>query len=178
MPAVARTAETLRAFAVAAPLAIAALLGASPAHASGLQSVGPNHATSACIGEGGSETCVVDTLMACFARAARGLCARVGAEPPDPVPEPRRLEYVIERASVIRADEITDDLRDVTWFKAGFTLVEVQLRACAVDAADCSTETWEDLQIYLRQQGQAWRVVHWRAPGDPDAPVQIPDALR
>lgn len=143
-----------------------------------MQSVSPGHATSSCIGDAASTSCTVDTLMACFARAARSFCARIGAEAPDAAPEPRRLEYVVERESVIRPDQITDDLRDVAWFKPGFTLVEMQIRACAAQAPDCETEPWEDLQVYLRQQGNAWRVVHWRAPGDPDAAVQIPDALR
>ena len=154
-----------------------ALLGAE-ARASEVQHVSPTAATSPCIGESGNRRCVVDTLMACFARAARSQCARIGAEPPEGAPEPRRLEYIVERESEIRADQITDDLRDVAWFKPGFTLIEIQIRACAADAADCDGESWEDLQVYLRQQGAVWRVVHWRAPGDPDAPVQIPDALR
>ncbi|MBL8702985.1 MAG: hypothetical protein JNK67_31670 [Alphaproteobacteria bacterium] len=159
-------------------VALAAALAIRAAAASEMQNVGPGHASSTCVGESGSARCAVDTLMACFARASRSLCARIGAEPPDGAPEPRRLEYVVERESVISADQITDDLREIAWFKPGFTLVELQIRSCKPDAADCDSETWEDLQVYLRQQGPAWRVVHWRAPGDPDAPVQVPDALR
>lgn len=163
---------------VAAALALGVALLCVAARASDVQHVSPAAATSTCIGESGNPRCVVDTLMACFARAARSLCARIGAEPPEAASEPRRLEYIVERESEIRADQITDDLRDIAWFKPGFTLIEIQIRACGAEAADCDSESWEDLQVYLRQQGTAWRIVHWRAPGDPDAPVQIPDALR
>jgi len=161
-------------------LAMALLLLLSlPAAASDVQRIGPgNVATSACVGEATSARCAADTLMACIARAARGLCARVGAEPPDPPPPPRLIHYAVERESTIRQDQITDDLQDVAWFKPGYVLLEILVRACSGNELDCETEPWEDLQVYLRQQGNAWRIVHWRAPGDPDDAPQIPEAFR
>jgi hypothetical protein len=33
------------------------------------------------------------------------------------------------------------------------------------------------MQIYLRRQGQAWQIVNWLAPGDPDASPQIPESF-
>ncbi len=154
------------------------LASVGTAQAADLQRVGQRAATSTCIGDASSPRCTVDTLMACLARATRGLCQRVGAELPDPMPEPRAVEYVVERESVIRADEITDDLRDVAWFRPGYTLMEIQVRSCANDAVDCDNESWEDLQVYLRLQGSQWRIVHWRAPGDPDAEPVVPEAFR
>ncbi len=154
------------------------LLSSGVMHAAELQRVGLRGTTSTCIGDASTARCTVDTLMACFARAARAMCQRIGAEPPEPMPEPRAVEYVVERESVIRADEITDDLRDVAWFRPGYTLMEIQVRSCSNDASDCDSETWEDLQVYLRQQGAAWRIVHWRAPGDPDDAPLVPEAFR
>ncbi len=154
------------------------LLSVGNLQAAEVQRVGLRTATSMCIGDASSPRCAFDTLMACIARAARALCQRVGAELPDPMPEPRNVDYVVERESVIRADEITDDLRDVAWFRPGYTLMEVQVRSCAIDAGDCDNEAWEDLQVYLRQQGTLWRIVHWRAPGDPDAEPLVPEAFR
>ena len=154
------------------------LLSAGAVPAAELQRVGQRVATSTCIGDASTTRCTVDTLMACLARATRSLCLRIGAEPPDPMPEPRAVEYVVERESVIRADEITDDLRDVAWFKPGYTLMEIQVRSCSNEASDCDSETWEDLQVYLRLQGAVWRIVHWRAPGDPDDEPMVPEAFR
>lgn len=154
------------------------LLLTSPGRASDVQRVGPNVATSSCVGEAGSARCAADTLMACIARAARPLCARVGAEPPDPMAPPRLIHYVVERESTIRPDQITDDLQDVVWFKPGYVLLEVLVRGCTGDDLACEDEPWEDLQVYARQQGNVWRIVHWRAPGDPDDAPQIPEAFR
>ena len=110
------------------------LLSASSLQAAELQRVGLRSATSTCIGDASSPRCAVDTLMACLARATRALCLRVGAELPDPMPEPRAVEYVVERESVIRADEITDDLRDVAWFRPGYTLgIKLQGRSLLWD---------------------------------------------
>jgi hypothetical protein len=155
------------------------LLASAPVQASDVQRVGPgNVATSSCIGEAGSARCAADTLMACIARAARPLCARVGAEPPEPMPPPRLIHYVVERESTIRQDQITDDLQDVSWFKPGYVLLEILIRGCSGDEAACDNEPWEDLQVYARLQGNAWRIVHWRAPGDPDDAPLIPEAFR
>ena len=159
-------------------IALALVLFAGDADAGDVQRIGPSVASSACIGESSSARCASDTLMACIARATRALCARVGAEPPEPMPAPRLIHYVVERESVIRQDQIADDLRDVAWFKPGYVLLEVLVRGCGADEAACESEPWEDLQIYARQQGGTWRIVHWRSPGDPDQAPQLPEAFR
>lgn len=169
------SAHRLAAFAVAAGLAGAACA----ATASEIQTrrIGPSSASSACIGEASSVSCAVDTLLACVARANRALCLRAGAEPPDPMPPPRTLFYAIERSGVIRREQVGDDQRDLPWFQPGHTLVELRLRACPAGQSTCPDEAWEDLQVYLHRQGQAWRILHWHAPGDSDASPQIPDSF-
>ena len=152
-------------------LALAAPAGANPAR------VAPGVATSACIGEASSARCAAETLIACLARAERALCQRVGATVEAGL-QPRLVEYVIERESVIRPDQISEDLRDVAWFKPGYVLVEVQLRACAPRLAACEEEEWEELQIYLRPRDARWEVVAWRASAEPDRPAELPEAFR
>jgi len=139
--------------------------------------VAPGLATSRCIGDAGTARCAAETLIACLARAERALCQRVGAAV-DAAMQPRLVEYVIERESVIRPEQVTEDLRDVDWFKPGSVLVEAQLRACAPAAAACDDEEWDELQIYLRQRDQRWEVVTWRLSAEPDRPGEIPEAFR
>jgi hypothetical protein len=139
--------------------------------------VAPGAATSLCIGSATSPVCMAETLLACFARAEAGLCAKVGADPHAGRREPGLIEYVIERVNVIRAEDVTEDMRDVDWFKAGYTLVELRRRNCPA-AAGCAGEPWDDLQVYLRPRGSAWEMVAWRGESEPEGAPEIPDAYR
>lgn len=168
-------APSVAALGVAAGLAWAS--GAAMASEVPTRRIGPSTASSACIGDVSSVACTVDTLLACLARANRALCVRTGAEVPDPMAPPRMLFYAIERNSVIRREQVGDDQRDLPWFQPGHTLVEIRLRACPPGQATCPDEPWEDVQIYLQRQGQAWRILHWLAPGDSDMSPQIPDSF-
>jgi hypothetical protein len=132
----------------------------------------PTQTTSPCIGNANSPTCATETLLACFARADRSLCEKVGADPRNGVREPGPTEYVIDRVSVIRAEDITEDLRDVEWFKAGYTLVELRRRNCA---AECGDQPWEDMQVYLRPRGGAWEIVNWRGEVEEDEVPEMPE---
>lgn len=169
----ARGRAVVRGLARAAAAIAIACCGAAAANE---RRVGPASGTSACIGDAASAICAVDTLMACLARAERALCQRVGAEPPEPMPPPRTIAYVVDRSSVIRREQVGDDQRDLAWFRPGYTLVELRMRFCPATAS-CADEPWEDVQVYLRRQGQAWQIVNWMAPGDPDASPQIPDSF-
>lgn len=115
--------------------------------------------------------------MACIARAERELCARVGAEPPDPAPRARRLQYRIDRESVIRAAQVGEDHRAMPWFRPGVTLVEFGLRDCEGGEAACAREPFEEFQAYLRSRDGRWQVEHWRATGDADQGAQLPEAF-
>ena len=130
------------------------------------------------VGEATSPRCTAETLIACLARVDRALCARVGATVAELPREARLVEYVIERESVIRPDQVTDELRDVAWFKPGFVLVEAQLRACAPARPACDDDDWDDLQIYLRPRDGRWEVAGWRSSAEPDRPGEIPEAFR
>ena len=138
--------------------------------------VGPGLATSPCLGTATSPVCMVETLLACFARADAALCARIGVDVRAVVREPGVIEYLIERVTVIRAADVTEDLRDVDWFKAGYTLVELRRRNCPTTG--CGDESWEDLQVYLRPQGGGWEIVAWRSETEPEGAPEIPDAFR
>ena len=111
-----------------------------------------------------------------------GLCAeqaaaRVGAEPPDPAPRARRLQYRIDRESVIRAAQVGEDHRAMPWFRPGVTLVEFGLRDCEGGEAACAREPFEEFQAYLRSRDGRWQVEHWRATGDADQGAQLPEAF-
>jgi hypothetical protein len=133
------------------------------------------HATSACIGSAGSAVCATETLLACFARSQSDLCARVGAEAKGSEKGAVTLEYIIDRVSVIRAEDITEELRDVEWFKAGYTLIELRRRTCA---AACGDESWEDMQVYLRPRGTAWDVVTWRGELEQEGAPEEPENFK
>jgi hypothetical protein len=139
--------------------------------------VGPGTATSPCIGTATSPVCMAETLLACFARADAALCSPAGADARAGAREPGLIEYLIERVTVIRPEDITEELRDLDWFKPGYTLVEIRRRHCPGDAG-CGSEAWDDLQIYLRPRGDLWEVVSWRSEAEPEGAPEIPDAFR
>ena len=153
---------------------------ALPAHA---QSTAPEkagridaaHATSTCIGSAGSPVCATETLLACLARAQADLCTKVGTEAKTGDKAPGTLEYIIDRVSVIRAEDITEDMRDVEWFKAGYTLIELRRRNCA---AACGDESWEDMQVYLRPRGTVWDVVTWRGELEQEGAPEEPENFK
>ncbi|MBV8536997.1 MAG: hypothetical protein JO128_15460 [Alphaproteobacteria bacterium] len=160
-------------------MALAQSSRAKPGH------ITPTGATSTCIGTATTPLCAAETLLACLARGDESLCRRVGAVPPA-----RRLDnagniqidYVVVRTSVIRPEDITDDTRDLDWYKPGYTLIEMDRRACLADQAACDLDTWDDLQVYLRKVVGAdhtlWQVVFWRSESEPDLAPDIPDAFQ
>jgi hypothetical protein len=134
------------------------------------------HATSSCIGSANSPTCATETLLACFARVQPDLCAKVGVDAKASEKDPGTIEYIIDRTSVIRAEDITEELRDVEWFKAGYMLVELRRRNCP---ATCGgDESWEDMQVYLRPHGTAWDVVSWRGETEQEGAPEEPENFK
>jgi hypothetical protein len=137
----------------------------------------PDRATSTCIGQTTTPVCATETLLACLARGNDALCRRVGTPSVKPPEDAVRTqtEYAIERVSVIRAEDITDDLRDLDWFKPGYTLVELGRRSCPIDRPDCTDETWEEMQVYLRPGGGGFELVTWRGESEPDTAPEVPE---
>ena len=145
----------------------------------------PTTASSTCIGAATTPVCAAETLLACLARGDESLCRRVGAVPPA-----RRLDnagniqidYVLVRVSVIKAADITDDTRDLDFYKPGYTLIEMDRRACPAEQASCESDDWDDLQVYLRKVVGAdhtlWQVVSWRSESEPDLAPDIPDQFQ
>lgn len=141
--------------------------------------VAPGIATSDCIGANTSPTCMTDTLLACFARVEAALCRNAGISDLRAIArEPGTIEYVIERISVIRAEDITDDMREVEWFKPGYALVELRRRSCSPTAATCATESWDDLQVYLRPRDGTWELVTWRGELESESAPEIPETFQ
>ena len=147
--------------------------------------VTPSASTSACIGAATTAICAAETLLACLARDDSALCRKVGAVPPARRIEGAgriQIEYVIVRVSVIRPEDITDDTRDLDWYKPGYTLIEMDRRACPAAQARCDADDdWDDLQVYLRRAsgtGREWQVVTWRSESEPDLAPDIPDGFR
>jgi len=168
----------MRLLAICLTALVCALAPAAHAQSKAAEKVGrvaPGQATSTCIGSGNSPVCATETLLACFARAQPDLCTRVGAEARAGEKEPGTIEYVIDRVSVIRAEDITEELRDVEWFKAGYTLIELRRRNCA---ATCGDESWEDMQVYLRPHGTAWDVVAWRGELEQEGAPEEPENFK
>src|SRR5579883_2313781 len=100
----------------------------------------PTGATSTCIGTATTPVCTAETLLACLARGDDSLCRRVGAAPPGrPVENAGKiqLDYVVVRVSLIRPEDITDDTRDLDWYKPGYTLIEMDRRTCPTADGGC-----------------------------------------
>ena len=145
-----------------------------------------NSATSACIGQPTTPVCAVETLLACWVRGQSGLCravavseARAAERIAGPGSSPEAdTQYSIDRASTIRREDVTDDLRAVEWFKPGFVLVELVRRACPQGPQRCDDEPWEEMQIVVRPEAGRWSVVVWRSDNEPDTPPELPEELR
>ncbi len=175
----------LRALVLVAVLCCAAVPAAAQKSRDAPGRITPDRATSTCIGTATTPACAAETLLACLARSDESLCQRVGAAPPArPVGAAGRIqiEYVLVRVSTIRPQDITDDTRDLEWYKPGYTLVEMDSRACPAEQASCSDEEWDDLQVYLRPVGdgggRSWDVAAWRSESEPDLAPDIPDAFQ
>ena len=166
-------------FALTVLLALAALPAAAQSAKESPGRIAPGSATSQCIGQPETPICAAETLLACMARGDASLCRSVLATAPQPLPNGvPQLEYVIERVSVIRPESVTDDLKDLEWYRPGYTLVEMLRRTCPASDVSCSTETWEGVQVYLRRRGGGtgpWEIVHWRSEGEPDTPPDEPE---
>jgi hypothetical protein len=141
--------------------------------------VAPDASSVACLGEANDPACAAATFFACALRRTVELCAVIGLiEPPRLVEESSAVEWLIERISVIRERDVTDELKHLAWFKPGNTLIEAQVRRCPATLPDCAGESWDDWQIYLAPDDGRFRVVGWRGDSEPDGPAEIPEAFR
>lgn len=158
--------------------AVAQMSRSAPGH------ITPTSATSGCIGAATTAVCAAETLLACLARGDASLCRAVGAVPPARRVENAgriQIDYVVVRVSVIRPEDITDDTRDLDWYKPGYTLIEMDRRACPAEQSHCDSDDWDDLQVYLKRGADAerpWQVVTWRSETEPDLAPEIPDSFR
>jgi hypothetical protein len=131
----------------------------------------------ACGGQARDVPCALALFFACAARQTDDVCAIVGlTEIPKLVEKPQALEFAIERTSTIRPEDVTEELKHLSWFRPGFRLVEAQMRRCP-DAGDCSGESWDDWQVYLREADGRFLVVYWRGDSEPEMAPEIPDAF-
>jgi len=139
--------------------------------------VGPG-ATLACASDAADVACAVARFYACAATQDAALCAQFGlGEIPKLVEAPQPLEFAIERTSTIEAKDVTDDLKHLPWFRAGFLLVEALARRCPTEG-NCEGEEWDDWQIYIRRDETTAQIVFWRGDSEPDQPPEIPDSFR
>ncbi len=162
-----------------ARLALAFFLIAGIAHAQ--TAAAPGRAALdgdlACGGQATSPACATALFFACAARLSDEVCAIVGlSEIPKLVEQPQALEFAIERTSTIRPEDVTDDTRHLSWFRAGFLLVEAQARLCPAEGS-CAGEGWYDWQVYLREADGRFLVVYWRGDTEPEQPPEIPEAF-
>jgi hypothetical protein len=168
--------------AIAATFLLALLLASPAAAQTSKETPGritPTDATSRCLGTPRTPSCGAETLVGCLTRADPALCRAVAAATPPRSGEPMQVEYVIERESLIRPEDITEDMRDLDWYKPGYALVEMLHRACPATQTVCD-ETWDDVQVYLRRAAAdeaRWEVVHWRSDTEPDVGPDLPEAF-
>ena len=135
-------------------------------------------ATSACIGSVSSPTCTAETLLACFARADVALCRRVNVTEigSELAAGSHTIEYVIDRQTTIQQQDITDDLKDLEYYKPGYVLLEIRRRDCAAGQATCADAAWSDLQIFVRPLPTGgWDIAAWRGDNEQESAPEIPE---
>jgi hypothetical protein len=144
----------------------------------------PGGAASDCLGVPTSPKCAAETLLACLARVDGALCRAVGVDLSragdrrgPATGASAAVEYMIDRITIIRPEDITEDQAGLDWFKPGFAMVEIQRRGCPIDGEACFEEPWEDFQVVLRPRGQRWEVVIWRVDTEPDLAPELPEKL-
>ncbi len=144
--------------------------------------IAPGGATSDCLGAPSSPKCAAETLLACLARNDTALCRAVGIDAARAIDRrgaaassSATVEYIIDRITVIRPEDVTEDQAGLDWFKPGFAMVEIQRRGCPLDIEACVEEPWEDFQVVLRPRGQRWEVVIWRVDTEPDSAPELPE---
>jgi hypothetical protein len=154
------------------------LAAALPAAAQSPVRIDPAAGEPACAAGTNPAPCAVALFFACAALQNEALCAKLGlAEIPKLVEKPQPVEFTIDRIGTIEPKDVTDDLKHLTWFRAGYLLVEAQARRCP-DTGSCADEAWDDWQIYLRNDEGRLYVVYWRGDSEPDQPPEIPDSFR
>jgi len=125
-----------------------------------------------------SVECAAAQFFFCAASHDAAACAALGlADAPKLVETPQPVEFLVERVGTIDAKDITDDLKHLSWFKAGYLLVEAQARRCPANGS-CADEEWDDWQIYLRPDAGRLQIVYWRGDSEPDQPPDIPENFR
>lgn len=112
--------------------AIFLLLGIGAANAQTPSRITPDTANITCVGKADTPQCATATFFACAVRRTAEICAAAGlTEPPRLFDGTVAVEWLVDRASIIRERDVTEDLQHFAWFKAGNTLVEAQVRRCA-----------------------------------------------
>jgi hypothetical protein len=161
-------------------VAVFLLLGIGTAFAQTPSRIAPDTANVACIGKADTPQCATATFFACAVRRTPEICAAIGlAEPPRLFDGAVAVEWLFDRASIIRERDVTEDLQHFAWFKAGNTLVEAQVRRCAPETPDCAAEDWADWQVYLAPlESGGFAVVGWRGDNEAEGPTEIPDAFQ
>jgi hypothetical protein len=135
-------------------------------------------ATSTCIGSVSSPTCTAETLLACFARADVALCRRVNVADAGSELQAgsHTIEYIIDRQTTIKQQDITDDLKDLEYYKPGYVLLEIRRRDCAAGQATCADAAWSDLQIFVRPLATGgWDIAAWRGDNEQESAPEIPE---
>ena len=125
--------------------------------------IGPETATSDCIGKPSTPVCAYETWLACSIRREPTLCARVGIsgvrfnryDGP-----PHELYYDILSVTAIPARVAARLPVDETRFKAGYVDIRGAVRGCQTTDDCTDTDPAWDMAV-LRPVGSAWHIGGW-----------------
>ncbi len=128
-----------------------------------IRRITPTTADSACIGDPITPLCAVETWLACKARDDLSLCRAVGQEPDwiKPGRPPWTREYIVERVHKIRPEDVTEELKDTDWYKAGYFDIVVRERSCPLPQTTCPGETWFRYYYNVKPVGGLWHMFAW-----------------
>ena len=127
-----------------------------------IRRITPSTADSACIGNPVTPLCAVETWFACHIRDDLSFCRVVGQEPDwmKPGPPMSAWEYVVERIHQIRPEDVTEELRNMDWFRPGYFEFWVKVRACPSPQTTCPGETWIRIYYSVKPVGGLWHIAH------------------
>ena len=130
--------------------------------------VGPDDATSKCIGNPKTPLCAMETFFACSARQDMDLCRKVGVTDFSYPSKKYTTYFRVLTARVLTQDDMTEDLKDTNWWRPGF--VKFTTYETFSEDEPCPDEC--RFSYIANPVDNEWHIISWTWWGvqDPDDP--------
>lgn len=136
-----------------------------------LRFISTDDATSKCIGNPITPLCAVETFFACSARQDIDLCRKVGVINFSYPDKKITSRYRVLKAKVLSEDDMTEELKDATWWKPGF--VDFTIFRVFSEEGTCPDEC--RFSYIANLVDSKWHVISWTWWGAQDPTDPGPD---